>query len=78
MQNATIAEVKPAKGTKVETTVGGLGFLMLAVPKHLVQDASDKIRQKGAVGNITTTLTVRHWGIVQYYSVLATGYTEAR
>lgn len=76
MQTATISDVKPVKGHKVEASNGGIGFLMLSVPRNVIQKASDELRQKGVVGNVTTTLSVRHWGIVQYYRVVAIGYTE--
>ena len=76
MQTATISDVKAAKGSKVEASKGGMGFLMLGVPRKIVQDAAEELRQKGVVGNITTTLSMRHWGIVQYYRVVATGYMD--
>ena len=76
MQTTTISDIKASKGSKVEASNGGMGFLMLGVPRKIVQKAAEDLRQKGAVGNITTALSVRHWGIVQYYRVVATGYTE--
>ena len=55
--------------------VSGLGILGLTVPDSsaLEVEALKQLRAKGVTKNITTRLTMRNWGVVQYYSVVATG-----
>lgn len=76
MSSAGISGVKPGKGTEVQVSHGALGILALTAPREIVQKATDELRQKGVTGNVSTTLTMRNWGIVQYYRVVAVGQTD--
>lgn len=78
MQSATISDVKPSTGTEVRSSAGGLGILGLSAPRNISEKATYKLKNKGAVGNVSTVLTMRNWGIVQYYKVTATGTTESK
>jgi hypothetical protein len=76
MSTATVSNVKPTSGKEATASVGGMGILALTVPRDLAPRAVEELRQKGVTGNISTTLTVRNWLVVQYYRVVATGTTD--
>jgi len=76
MQIVSISDVKPSIGTKVNASADGMGFLHLGVPMNLAEKVTDELKSKGAVGNVSTVMTMREWGIVQYYQVNAIGITE--
>ncbi len=78
MHSVSISDVKPSTGTEVNCSVSGLGFLHLGVPKGLAEKATYELKNKGAVGNVSTVLTMREWGIVQFYKVTAKGITEPK
>ena len=78
MQSVSISDVKPSTGTEVNGSASGLGFLHLGVPKGLAERAASDLKNKGAVSNISTVLTMREWGIVQFYKVSAKGITESK
>jgi hypothetical protein len=78
MQSVSISDVKPSTGTEVNGSASGKGFLHLGVPKGLVKKATYELKNKGAVGNVSTVLTMREWGIVQFYKVTAKGTTEPK
>lgn len=76
MQSVTISDVKQSKGTQVTASRGALGVLSLSVPKGIVEKATEDLKQGGVTGNVSTSLTLRNWFVVQYYRVVAVGYTE--
>jgi hypothetical protein len=78
MQSATISDVKPSTGTEVSASAGGLGVLGLSAPRNIAEKATYELKNKGAVGNVSTVMTMRNWGIVQYYRVVAKGTTEPK
>ena len=78
MQSVSVANVKPSTGTEVKASAGGLGILTLTVPRDIAEKATYELKNKGAVGNVSTVMTMRNWGIVQFYRVTATGTTEAK
>lgn len=76
MQSTTISDINSLKGETVSAKAGGVGWLFLTLPDQarLEQQALNELKGKGATKNITSRLAVRHWfGIIQYYSVKATG-----
>jgi uncharacterized protein YdaL len=79
MTSVSIADVKSSTGSEVNGSASGMGFLHLVVPKGLAEKATYELKNKGAVGNVSTTLTMREWGgIVQFYRVTAKGTTESK
>jgi len=78
MQSVGISDVKPSTGMEVKASSGGLGILTLTVPKKIVEQTTQELKSKGVVGNVSTVMTVRNWGIVQYYKVTAKGTTESK
>jgi hypothetical protein len=78
MQSVSVSSVKPSTGTEVRSSAGGLGVLNLTVPRNIAEKATYELKNKGAVSNVSTVMTVRDWWIVQYYRVTATGQTEAK
>lgn len=78
INSATISNVKASNGTLVETKTSGAGVLGLSVPKKLAQRATESLKNKGAVDNISTILTMRNWGIIQYYRITAKGTTQSK
>lgn len=78
MQSVSISDVKPSTGTEVNGSASGIGFLHLGVPKGLAEKATYDLKNNGAVGNVSTVLTMREWGIVQFYKVTAKGTTEPK
>lgn len=79
MSSVSIADVKPSTGTEVSGSASGMGFLRLTVPTGLAEKATYDLKNKGAVGNVSTVMTVREWfGVVQVYKVSAKGTTEAK
>lgn len=77
MQIVSISDVKPTTGTVVNASAEGSGFLHLSAPLDLAEKATNALKNKGAVGNVSTVMTMREWGIIQYYKVIATGTTDA-
>jgi hypothetical protein len=78
MHSASIATVKPSTGTEVKASAGGFGILSLSVPRDIAEKATNELKSKGAVSNISTVMTMRNWWIVQYYRVTATGQAETK
>ena len=78
MQSVSVSSVKPSTGTEVRASAGGLGILTLTVPRNIAEKATYELKNKGAVNNVSTVMTMRNWWIVQYYRVTATGQTEAK
>ena len=78
MQSVSITNVKPLTGKEVRASAGGLGVLALTIPRDIAERATDELKNKGAVGNVSTVLTIRNWGVVQFYRVTATGTTETK
>lgn len=78
MQSVSITDVEPSKGMEVNGSATGIGFLHLGVPKGLAEKATNELKEKGAVGNVSTVLTMREWGIVQFYKVTAKGTTGSK
>jgi len=78
MQSVSVSNVKPSTGTEVRASAGGLGILTLTVPRNIAEKATYELKNKGAVSNVSTVMTMRDWVIVQYYRVTATGQTEAK
>jgi hypothetical protein len=78
MQSVSISDVKPSTGTEVTGSASGMGFLHLGVPKGLAEKATYELKNKGAVSNISTVLTMREFGIVQIYKITAKGTTEPK
>jgi hypothetical protein len=76
IQSTTISDIKPSGGTEVSATTSGCGVLHLSVPKGIAERAASELKSKGVTGNVTTVLTMREWGIIQYYKVSAKGTTE--
>ncbi len=76
MQSVSISDVKPTTGKQVEASASGLGFFALTVPKGVAERATNDLKGKQVVGNVSTVMTMRNWMIVQYYKVTATGTTE--
>lgn len=78
IQSVSISEVKPTTGTEVQVKASGAGFLHLGAPRGIAQKAVEELKAKGAVDNISTVLTMREWGIIQYYRVIASGTTSGK
>lgn len=78
MKSVSISDVKPSTGTEVTGSASGMGFLHLGVPKGLAENATYELKNKGAVSNISTVLTMREFGIVQIYKITAKGTTEPK
>ena len=79
MSSVSIADVKPSTGTEVTGSATGMGFLRLSVPAGLAEKATYELKNKGAVGNVSTVMTMREWfGIVQVYRVTAKGTTDSK
>jgi hypothetical protein len=78
MQSVSISGVRPSTGTEVNGSASGIGFLHLGVPKGIAEKATYELKNKGAVGNVSTVLTMREWGIIQFYKVTAKGTTEPK
>ena len=76
IQSVSISNVKTLTGKEVKASAGGLGILTLTVPRDIAERATDELKNKGAVGNVSTVMTIRNWGVVQFYRVTATGTTE--
>lgn len=77
MQSVSISDVKPSTGIEVNASADGMGYLHLGVPRDLVEIATNTLKNKGAVGNVSTVMTMREWGIIQFYRVIAKGTTDA-
>jgi hypothetical protein len=73
IQGVSISDVNPDAGKYVKASSSGLGFLHLGVPRGLVEKTTYDLKNKGVSGNISTVLTIREWGIVQFYKVTASG-----
>jgi hypothetical protein len=73
IQGVSISDVNPNAGKYIKASSSGLGFLHLGVPRGLVEKTTYDLKNKGVTGNISTILTIREWGIVQYYKVTASG-----
>lgn len=73
IQSVSISDVQPSSGAEVVATVSGVGFLHLGAPRGLAEKATNELKSKGATGNVSTILTMREWGIIQYYKVSAKG-----
>lgn len=73
IQGISISDVNPDAGKYVKASSSGLGFLHLGVPRGLVEKTTYELKNKGVAGNISTVLTIREWGIVQFYKVSASG-----
>ena len=73
IQGVSISDVNPDAGKYVKASSSGLGFLHLGVPRGLVEKTTYELKNKGVTGNISTVLTIREWGIVQFYKVTASG-----
>jgi hypothetical protein len=78
MQSVSVSNVKPSTGTEVKSSAGGMGVFGLSVPRGIAEKATNELKNKGAVGNVSTVMTVRNWVVVQFYRVTATGTTEAK
>ena len=78
VKSVSISDVKPSTGTEVTATATGMGLLHLTVPKGLAERATYELKSKGAVGNVSTVLTMKEFGIVQFYTITAKGTTEPR
>ena len=78
MTSVSVSNVKPSNGTEVKASAGGLGILSLTVPRGVAERATNELKSKGGVTNVSTVLTMRNWGIVQFYRVTATGTTESK
>ena len=76
MQSVSITDIKPATGKEVKADRAGFGILSLTVPRQIAKRAADDLKSQGAVGNVSLVMTMRNWGIVQYYRVTATGTSE--
>lgn len=76
IQSVSISDVKPTTGKQVEATASGIGFFALTVPKGIAERATNDLKGKQVVGNVSTVMTMRNWMIVQYYKVTASGTTE--
>ncbi len=76
MQSVSITDIKPSNGKEVKANKTGFGILSLTVPRKLARNAADDLKSQGAVSNISLVMTMRNWGIVQYYRVTATGTSE--
>jgi hypothetical protein len=75
MTSVTVSDVKPGGGSEVSAYADGMGFLYLTAPRDLGEKVAAELAGKGAVSNISTSMTMRNWGIVQYYKVTAKGST---
>lgn len=73
IQGVSISDVNPNAGKYIKASSSGLGFLHLGVPRGLVEKTTYDLKNKGVTGNISTVLTIREWGIVQFYKVTASG-----
>lgn len=73
IQGVSISDVNPNAGKYIKSSSSGLGFLHLGVPRGLVEKTTYDLKNKGVTGNISTVLTIREWGIVQFYKVTASG-----
>lgn len=78
IQGISISDVNPDAGKYVKASSSGLGFLHLGVPRGLVEKTTYDLKNKGVKGNISTVLTIREWGIVQFYKVTASGTLEPK
>jgi len=78
MQSASISNVKPSTGTEVSASAGRFGILGLTAPRNIAEKATYELKNNGAVGNVSSVMTMRNWGIVQYYRVVAKGTTEPK
>jgi hypothetical protein len=78
MQSVSISNVEPSTGTEVNGSASGMGFFHIGVPKGLAEKATYELKNNGAVANISTVLTMREWGIVQFYKVTAKGTTAPK
>jgi len=78
IQGVSISDVNPNAGKYIKASSSGLGFLHLGVPRGLVEKATYDLKNKGVTGNISTVLTIREWGIVQFYKVTASGTLEPK
>ena len=74
IKSTTISDINQSVGNKVVATASGCGVLHLSVPLGIVEKAALDLKEMGANGNITTVLTMREWGLFQYYKVTATGF----
>ena len=75
MKSVSISNVNPSSGTEVTGSAVGMGVLHLTIPKGLAESATYELKNKGAVGNVSTVLTMREFGIVQFYKITAKGTT---
>lgn len=78
IQGVSISDVNPNAGKYIKASSSGLGFLHLGVPRGLVEKTTYDLKNKGVTGNISTILTIREWGIVQFYKVTASGTLEPK
>ena len=78
IQSVSISDVKPSTGTEVTGSASGIGILHITVPKGIAEKATYKLKNNGAVDNVSTVLTMREWGVIQYYKVTAKGTTESK
>ncbi len=78
MNSVSISDVKPSTGSVVKGSASGIGFLHLGVPTGLAETATYELKNNGAVGNVSTVMTMREWGIIQFYHVTARGTTEPK
>jgi len=75
MTSVTVSDVRPGGGDEVSAYAEGMGFLYLTAPRDLGEKVAAELAGKGAVSNISTSMTMRNWGIIQYYKVTAKGST---
>ena len=78
MSSISISNVKqPSSSNKtVTSSVAGMGVMSLWLPRGLAEKAKNELSQKGVTGNVSAVLTVRNWGVVQFYRVTAEGTTD--
>ncbi|MFO0467796.1 MAG: hypothetical protein ACK5ZX_00635 [Bacteroidota bacterium] len=78
IHSISITDVKSPSGKEVNGSASGIGVLHISAPKGLAERATYELRDKGAVGNISTVLTMRDWGVIQFYKVTAIGTTGSK
>lgn len=75
MTSANVSNVSANNGNLVRASADGFGILHLSVPRDLAERVAGDLARQGATGNVSTVMTMREWGIVQYYKVIGAGTT---
>lgn len=77
MTSVSVSEIHPNNSGLVKARVSDYGFLHIDLPPTLnIQPELRKQCPNGTINGIQTTLSMREFLLLQYYTITATGYCK--